>query len=38
MNASERQKIEQTISMLQELLGQKPSSGAVGKLKVPGLD
>jgi hypothetical protein len=38
MQAHDRKKIEQTISLLQEVLGQKSASGGIPKINIPGFD
>lgn len=40
MHPQDRQKIEQTISMLQDVLGQKSThgSGAIAKITIPAFD
>lgn len=38
MHPNDRSKIQQAISVLQEVLGQKSGSGGVQKIVIPGLD
>jgi hypothetical protein len=38
MQPADRQKIQQTIALLQEVLGQKSGSGSIPKITVPGFD
>lgn len=38
MNQADRKKIEQTISLLQEVLGQKSASSGVSKITIPNFD
>lgn len=38
MNQADRKKIEQTISLLQEVLGQKSGSTGVSKITIPNFD